>query len=64
MGKKFTDPSTQEDIALVPYKVEAGPNNEPLIVVSYKKEVRKYYTHEIASMLIAKLKQDAEVFTG
>ena len=36
MGKKFSDPLIQMEIKHLPYKVEAGPNDSPLIVVTYK----------------------------
>lgn len=40
--------------------VEQGPGDKPLIVVSYKKEIKKYYPEEILGLLLTELKTYAE----
>jgi molecular chaperone DnaK (HSP70) len=52
LGRRFTDPSVQNHIKSLPYKVEQGPGDRCLIVVVYKKEIRKYYPEEILAFLI------------
>ncbi len=44
--------------------MEQGPGDRPLIVVNYKKEVRKYYPEEIQAMLIKEMKRQAEAYLG
>jgi L1 cell adhesion molecule like protein len=38
IGRKFTDNTVQEDVKLWPFKVEAGADGKPTIVVQYKGE--------------------------
>jgi L1 cell adhesion molecule like protein len=47
IGRRFSDPYLQSELKNLPYKVERGPGDRPLIVVRYKKEIRKYYPEEI-----------------
>ena len=64
IGRKFDDPIVQKDIKLWPFKVEAGPNNKPLIVVEKAGEIKKYNPEEISSMVLTKMKKTAEAFLG
>ena len=43
IGRKFSDPIVQADIKLWPFKVEAGPDDKPKIVVEYRGEVKEFY---------------------
>jgi len=59
IGKKFTDPviqMMQKDMANWPFKVEAGIDNKPVIVVKFKGEVKKFYPEEISSMILTRMK--------
>ena len=47
LGRRYSDPALQAEIANLPFKVERGPGDRPLIVVTLKKEVLKYYPEEI-----------------
>jgi len=64
IGRKFSDRTVQEDIALWPFKVESGPNEKPLIVVQFKGETKKYQAEEISSMVLVKMKEIAETYLG
>ncbi|MFM9106476.1 MAG: molecular chaperone DnaK [Chloroflexota bacterium] len=60
MGRKFTDPAVQRDIALVPYKLQAAPNGD----VQVKMGDRWYSPQEVSAMILQKLKSDAEAYLG
>lgn len=57
LGRRFTDPQVQDEIKALPFKVEKGPGDRPLIVVTHQKQVRKYYPEEIQAILIGELKK-------
>jgi len=42
MGAKFSDAATQSDIKSWPFKVEAGENDKPMIVVTHMGEEKKF----------------------
>ena len=64
LGRRFSDPAVQEEIRGLPYKVEKGPGDRPLIVVQYQKEIRKYYPEEIQAIMIRSMKKYAETYLG
>lgn len=64
IGRKFSDPTVQADIKLWPFKVEAGPDEKPLIVVQYKGETKKFQAEQISSMVLQKMKKIAEDYLG
>jgi L1 cell adhesion molecule like protein len=45
-----------------PFKVEAGPNDKPMIIVQYKGETKKFHPEEISSMVLVKMKEVAEAY--
>ena len=45
-----------------PFKVVAGTDDNPLIVVNFKKEEKQFVAEEISSMILAKMKEIAEKF--
>jgi L1 cell adhesion molecule like protein len=49
---------------LWPFKVEAGPDDKPVIVVKYKGETKKFHPEEISSMVLTKMRETAEAFLG
>jgi heat shock protein 1/8 len=64
IGRKFNDPIVQKDIKLWPFKVEAGPEDKPLIVVEYKNEIKKFHPEQISAMVLEKMKEIAESYLG
>lgn len=64
IGRKFADPIVQKDIKLWPFKVEAGPEDKPLIVVEYKNEIKKFHPEQISAMVLEKMKEIAESYLG
>ncbi|CAN6289871.1 unnamed protein product [Urochloa humidicola] len=64
IGRRFSEDSVQEDIKLWPFKVIAGLEDRPMIVVQYKGEEKQFSAEEISSMVLAKMRETAEVYLG
>lgn len=64
IGRKFTEDCVQQDIKLWPFKVIAGPDNKPMISVTYKGKQEKFHPEQISSMVLTKMKNIAEDFVG
>jgi molecular chaperone DnaK len=60
MGRKHSDPEVTRAISLVPYKITSAPNGDVRIFMGRK----EYSPPEISAMILAKLKADAEAYTG
>ena len=64
IGRKFDDPSVQQDTKLWPFKVIRGPANAPQIEVVYKGEKKVFAPEEISAQVLVKMKQIAEAYLG
>ena len=64
IGKKFSYATVQEDIKLYPFKIIDDGHDKPVIEVSYKKEIKRFYPEEISAMILGKLKSMAEAYLG
>ena len=62
IGRKFKDDLVQKDMKLWPFKVEAGKDDKPIIVVKFKGETKKFQAEEISSMVLIKMKETAEAY--
>jgi L1 cell adhesion molecule like protein len=62
IGRKFSDKVVQDDIMLWPFKVTAGVNDKPMITVTYKGQEKNLCAEEVSSMVLAKMRQIAEVY--
>src|SRR5687767_3267687 len=58
MGRKYDE--VTDEMKMVPYEVERGPNGDVVIVV----EGKRYSPPEISGMILQKLKQAAEDYLG
>ena len=64
IGKKFDDKELQENMKTWPFKIEKDlKTDKPLIVVEYKKEIKKYYPEEILSMIFNYIKDNIGRYT-
>lgn len=63
VGLAYDDPSVQEELKKMPYKV-VNKNNTPYFEVTYKGEQKQFSAIEIASMVISEMKRIAETFLG
>eukprot|EP00999_Lentomonas_sp_LEN2_P000194 NODE_118_length_2230_cov_150.488350_g95_i0.p1 GENE.NODE_118_length_2230_cov_150.488350_g95_i0~~NODE_118_length_2230_cov_150.488350_g95_i0.p1 ORF type:complete len:654 (-),score=252.39 NODE_118_length_2230_cov_150.488350_g95_i0:179-2140(-) len=64
IGRRFSDSSVQADKAHWPFKVEAGKDDKPMIVVQYKGEEKKFMAEEVSAMVLVKMKETAEAYLG
>ncbi|OGG11619.1 molecular chaperone DnaK [Candidatus Gottesmanbacteria bacterium RBG_13_45_10] len=60
MGRKFSDPSVQMDMKLLPYTIKSGKNDMAVVVV----EGKEFTPQEISAKVLAKIKSDAEHYLG
>jgi len=65
IGRKYDDPTVQEDIKLWPFKVLKEENGDrPQVVVTYQKQFKKFYAEEISAMVLQKMRKIAEDYVG
>ncbi|CAL4930386.1 unnamed protein product [Urochloa decumbens] len=62
IGRRFSDDTVQEDIKLWPFKVAAGRDDRPMIVVKYKGKEKQFMPEEISSVVLAKMRETAEAY--
>jgi molecular chaperone DnaK len=60
IGRKFDDPTVEQDRKLVPYKLSAASNGDVRVTLGDK----TYSPQEISAMILQKLKTDAEAYLG
>jgi len=51
IGRKYSDPVIQKEKMLWPFKVVAGINDKPMIVVKYKGQEKHLCAEEVSSMV-------------
>ena len=64
IGRKFSDPTIQNDMKHWSFKVIDDGHDKPVIQVQYKGETKKFTPEEISSMVLTKMKETAESFIG
>jgi len=64
IGRKFSDPIVQRDIAHWPFKVKPGTEDKPMIEVNFKGETKRFASEEISSVVLHKMKEVAEAYLG
>lgn len=64
IGRKWSDKTVQEDMKLWPFKVIQGPNDKPLIQVTWQGATKRFTPEEISAMVLTKMKTTAEDFLG
>jgi molecular chaperone DnaK len=62
IGRKFSE--VQEEAANLPYKVVEGKNGDAWIEAQVSGETKQFPPEQISSMVLAKLKADAEAYLG
>lgn len=64
IGRRFSDPSVQEDIKHWPFKVICMDGDKPYIQVEFRGEKKIFSPEEISAMVLGKMKEIAETFLG
>ena len=64
IGMNFSDPKIQEIIPRYPFTIKGDNNDKIYFEVDYKNETKKFYPEEISAMLLSKMKEMAEEYTG
>ncbi len=64
IGRKFDDPVVRGDMEHWPFTVIEGSGGKPKIKVNFKGEYKEFYPEEISSMVLTKMKDTAEAYTG
>mmetsp|Transcript_9434 Transcript_9434/g.24281 ORF Transcript_9434/g.24281 Transcript_9434/m.24281 type:complete len:619 (+) Transcript_9434:261-2117(+) len=64
IGRKFDEPSVQEDCELWPFIVKAGEGGKPMIEVEHCGTTRDFCAEEISSMVLSKMRETASAFLG
>ncbi|CAJ2669451.1 unnamed protein product [Trifolium pratense] len=62
IGRKYSDSVIQDDIQLWPFKVVAGTDDNPQIIVQYMGEEKRLCAEEISSIVLTKMREIAEKF--
>ncbi|MBV9703089.1 MAG: molecular chaperone DnaK, partial [Methylobacteriaceae bacterium] len=60
IGRTFTDPMTQKDMGLVPYKIIKAPNGDAWVTANGK----QYSPSQISAFILQKMKETAEAHLG
>jgi len=63
IGRKFNEPTVQEDRKLWPFKV-IDQSGKPMIQVQFKGESKVFSPEEISSFVLTKMRQTAEAYLG
>merc|ERR1712021_144355 len=64
IGRKFADPVVQSDLKHWPFKVVPKDGDKPFVTVMFKGEEKTFSPEEISSMILTKMKETGEAFTG
>jgi L1 cell adhesion molecule like protein len=64
IGRSFSDPSVKSDAMYWPFQMTEGPNDRPMIKVSYLGREKEFSAEEISAMVLFKMKEAAEVYLG
>ena len=64
IGMKFSDSKIQEIIPRYPFTIKGDKNDKVYFEVEYKGETKQFFPEEIGAMLLGKMKEMAEEYTG
>ncbi|XP_058756803.1 heat shock cognate 70 kDa protein-like [Vicia villosa] len=62
IGRKYSDSVIQNDILLWPFKIIAGDNDKPMILVNYQGKEKQLVAEEISAMILTQMREIAGAF--
>jgi len=62
IGRKYSDSIVQNDLLLWPFKVIAGADDKPIILVKYRGKEKHLVAEEISAMILTQMQEIAEAF--
>ncbi|XP_058736658.1 heat shock 70 kDa protein 4-like [Vicia villosa] len=62
IGRKYSDSVIQNDTLLWPFKVIAGDNDKPMILVNYQGKEKQLVAEEISAMILTQMREIAGAF--
>ena len=64
IGRKYSEQNVQSILKHFPFKVASGTGDKPKISVKYQNEEKSFHPEEISAMVLTKMKEIAESYTG
>ncbi|CAN6307105.1 unnamed protein product [Urochloa humidicola] len=62
IGRRFSEKTVQEDAKLWPFKVIAGREDKPMVMVQYEGKESQFTPEEISAMVLTKMRETAELY--
>ncbi|CBZ28490.1 putative glucose-regulated protein 78 [Leishmania mexicana MHOM/GT/2001/U1103] len=64
IGRKYADPTVQNDKKLLSYHIVADTSGKPLVQVTVKGQPKRFTPEEVSAMVLQKMKEISETFLG
>ncbi|KAG5498280.1 hypothetical protein JIQ42_03086 [Leishmania sp. Namibia] len=64
IGRKYSDPTVQNDKKLLSYQIVADKAGKPLVEVTVKGQGKQFTPEEVSAMVLQKMKEISETFLG
>ncbi|AYU80281.1 GRP78 / luminal binding protein 1 (BiP) [Leishmania donovani] len=64
IGRKYADPTVQNDKKLLSYHIVADKTGKPLVQVTVKGQQKRFTPEEVSAMVLQKMKEISETFLG
>ncbi|CAJ1010000.1 putative Hsp70 protein/MreB/Mbl protein [Leishmania naiffi] len=64
IGRKYSDPTVQNDKKLLSYQIVADKAGKPLVQVTVKGQQKRFTPEEVSAMVLQKMKEISETFLG